>query len=192
MAPGDQTTGVFRNVTIEGRIYDLSHLDQFTFEFVVPEKDGRPRQAYGIDVLFSWHCFTRGIAEGEHLPEALAYSRGRETRLFDERRYRFSRQLPSIIRGIGTRKCFHSGKGNFFTVELTDEEGSRIDYTIFFKISRTAKRGALTLRVESAYARDNRVPLGRSRPPRPFAFRSLRTTPQQVSQSRSRNGKGPS
>ena len=170
MAAGEQTTSVFRPVTIESRIYDLSHLEPFTFEFVVPEKDGRPRQLYAIDVLFSWHCFTRGIAPGEDFAKALAYSRGRETRLFDERRYHFSSKLPGIIRSIGSRKCFHTGRGNFFTVELVDEKGNRIEYAIFFKMSRRAEPRRLTLRVESAYVRSDRIPLGRSRPPRPIRF----------------------
>lgn len=170
MAGDERTTAALRKVTIGSRIYDLSHLDPFTFEFVVPQKDERPRQLYAIEVLFSWHCFTRGIAKGENFLPATAYSRGRETRLFDERRYRFSRQLPGIIRGIGSRRCFHTGKGNFFTVELVDEEGSRVEYTVFFKVSRRAEPRGLTLRVESAYVRGDRVPLGRSRPPRPIRF----------------------
>jgi len=160
----------YRQVTIEGRIYDLSHLDPFIFEFVVPEKNGKPAVAYAIHVLFSWHCFTRKIAPSENFPRSLAYYHGRETRVFDERRYRFSRQLPGIIRDIGSRRCFHTGKGNFFTVELVDEEGSRVEYTIFFRLSRHAEPRALTLRVESAYARDGGVPIGRPRPPRPIRF----------------------
>jgi len=170
MAEGEQTNTVFRKVTILGKTYDLSHLEPLSFEFVVPEKEGRPKQLYAIEVLFSWHCFTRGIAVGEQFPEALAYERGRETRLFDERRYHLSKNLPRIIRGIGSRKCFHTGRGNFFTVELVDEQGNRIEYTIFFKVSRHTKPRELTLRVESAYVRGDRVPLGRSRPPRPIRF----------------------
>ena len=159
-----------RSIQIDGKTYDLSHLDRFSFDFVVPEKDGRPAQVYSIEVLFSWHCFTRGIAAGETYPPGLACSQGSETRLFDERRYRFSTQLPSIIRDIGSRKCFHTGKGNFFTIELIEDEKTRVEYNIFFKVSRRGKRGELTLSVESAYARDRRVPLGRARPPRPIRF----------------------
>jgi hypothetical protein len=166
----ERIAAALAKLTIEGVIYDLSHLDPLSFDFVIPEKDGRPRQLYAIDVIFSWHCFTRGIAPGEDFPKALAISRGRETRLFDERRYRFSRQLPGIIRDIGSRKCFHTGKGNFFTVEFIDEEGARVEYTIFFKVSQSVTRSGLTLRVESAYARGSRVPVGRPRPPRPVRF----------------------
>jgi hypothetical protein len=166
----ERTTAAFGKVSIAGSIYDLSHLDSFNFEFVVPEKDGRPRQLYAIEVMFSWHCFTRGIAPGEDFAKALAYSRGRETRLFDERRYHLSKKLSGIIRSIGSRKCFHTGRGNFFTVELVDEEGNRIEYTIFFKVGRRTKPRELALRVESAYVRGDRVPLERSHPPRPIRF----------------------
>ncbi|MGH7813041.1 MAG: hypothetical protein ACREQI_03455 [Candidatus Binataceae bacterium] len=157
-------------VIINGTTYDLSHLDPFTFDFVVPERGGRPLRTYEIDVQFSWHCFTRGIVAGENFPRAMACARGRETRLFDERRYRLSKRLPAIIRDIGSRKCFHTGKGNFFTVEFIDQDGNRVEYDIFFKVSRRGKAGKLTLVVESAYARDNRIPLGRPRPPRPIRF----------------------
>jgi hypothetical protein len=93
----ERIAAALAKVTIEGVIYELSHLDPLAFEFVIPEKDGRPRQLYAIDVLFSWHCFTRGIAPGEDFSKAICISRSRETRLFDERRYRFSRQLPGIV-----------------------------------------------------------------------------------------------
>jgi hypothetical protein len=170
MARNEQTTAAFRTVTIEGRTYDLSHLDPFTFEFVVPEKAGKPPQIYVIDVQFSWHCFTRGIAAGENFPQALAYRRGRETRMFDERRYGFSQRLPGIIRNIGSRKCFHTGKGNFFTVEFIEESGSTVEYAIFFKVSRRGNRAGLILSVESSYAPDNRIPRRRPHPPRPIRF----------------------
>jgi hypothetical protein len=165
-----EVSGMARFIEIDGRTYDLSHLDRFSFDFVVPAKDGRPAQVYSIEVLLSWHCFTRGIAEGETFAPGLACNQGREMRLFDERRYRLSTQLPSIIREIGSRKCFHTGKGNFFIVELVEDDKPRVEYTVFFKMTRRGKRGALTLSVESAYPRDRAAPLGRARPPRPIRF----------------------
>src|SRR5258708_34000415 len=142
----ERTTDALGKVTIEGRTYNLSHLEPFSFEFVTPEKDGRPQQLYPIDVLFSWPCFTRGIARGEDFSKAIGISRGRETRLFDERRYRFSRQLPGIVRDIGSRKCFHTGRGNFFTGAVVDGEGRRIVYTLLFPRPRPARPPSLTFR----------------------------------------------
>jgi len=68
---------------------------------------------------------------------------------------RFTRSTPRRMKG-----------GRLWRV---DEEGTRVEYTIFFKVSRREKPSGLTLRVESAYSRD-RVPRGRPRPPRPIRF----------------------
>jgi hypothetical protein len=67
--------------TIAGKTCDLSHLDPFEFEFVIPEKDGKPAQLYRINVEFSLHCFTRGIRAGESYAADMTYSDSRETRL---------------------------------------------------------------------------------------------------------------
>lgn len=51
-------------------------------------------------------------------------------------------------------KCFHTGRDNFFTVKLVDEDGTQVDYEIFFSVSKSGK-GLLNLYVQSAYVRDN-------------------------------------
>jgi hypothetical protein len=130
----------WRAAGIGGRRYDLSHLHPFSFDFVVPARDGKPEQRYGIDVIFSLHCFSRGIRQGEVYVADLAYADSREVRLFDEQRYTHSLQLPGIIRSIGVRRCFHTGYGNFFTVELIDAKGERVEYTVYFKLSRAPGR----------------------------------------------------
>ena len=84
----------WRAARIEGRVYDLSHLHPFSFDFVVVAKDGKPEQRYGIDVIFSLHCFSRGIRAGEAYLADLAYADSREVRLFDEQRYTHSLRLP--------------------------------------------------------------------------------------------------
>lgn len=126
----------WRAAKVGERVYDLSHLHPFSFDFVVVAKDGNPEQRYGIDVIFSLHCFSRGIAEGTAYLADLAYADSREVRLFDEQRYRHSLRLPEVIRSIGDRRCFHTGHDNFFTVELIDAEGERVEYTVYFKLSR--------------------------------------------------------
>ena len=77
----------WRAARIGDRVYDLSHLHPFSFDFVVAAKDGKPEQRYGIDVIFSLHCFSRGIPAGAAYLADLAYADSREVRLFDEQRY---------------------------------------------------------------------------------------------------------
>jgi hypothetical protein len=82
------------------------------------------------------------------------YRDSRECRIFDFRRYALSKHLPTIVEGLHQRKCQHSGKGNFFVVEILTEEGEKLDYEIFFEASRSAKKGVVNLYVQSAYVRD--------------------------------------
>ncbi|MDU7871081.1 MAG: hypothetical protein E7J78_28715, partial [Pantoea sp.] len=56
--------------------------------------------------------------------------------------------------GISKRKCYNTGKGNFFTIELVDVDGVRRDYEVYFKVSRESK-GKLRLHIVSAYIRDD-------------------------------------
>jgi hypothetical protein len=158
-----------RSLTIAGENYDLGHLDSFQFEFVVPEKDGRPSQSYMIEVWFSIHCFSRGIADGEQVDVAQICRDGSEKRIFDRERYELSKQLAEIIRNIGSRKCFHTGKGNFFTIEYQDANGKRAEYSIYFRVERRQGSRRLVLKVESAYVND-KIPRSRRHPPAPISF----------------------
>lgn len=159
----------WRAARIGERVYNLSHLHPFSFDFVVPAKDGKPEQRYGIDVIFSLHCFSRGIPAGEAYLADLAYADSREVRLFDEQRYTHSLRLPEVIRSIGDRRCFHTGHDNFFTVELIGAQGERVEYTVYFKLSRAPRKGRLNLYVQSAYVQDD-IPQTRPKPRKPIRF----------------------
>jgi len=139
----------FRNAA-----YDLSHLHPIAVTYQQPAKGDRPTRCYSVEVSFGLHCFTRSAAPDEGRDPALLYSDSRETRVFDFRRYELSKQLPAIVRDLSRRKCYHSGKGNFFTVVSLDDQGRRIEYDVFFEASRSAKRGVVRLFVQSAYVRD--------------------------------------
>jgi hypothetical protein len=133
--------------------YDLSHLHPTSLTYEQPAKEDKPALTYTVEVRFSLHCFTRGIGDGEHPDPALLYSDSRETRIFDFRRYELSKQLPGIVQNLSRRKCYNTGKGNFFTVVVIGAQGQPIDYDIFFEASRSTRKG-LVLFVQSAYARD--------------------------------------
>jgi hypothetical protein len=135
-------------------VYDLAHLHPCTLEFVRPEKDGKPAVTFVVDVTYSLHCFSRSIPKYDSHDRALEYSDARETRLFDVDRYRLSKRLPGIIETLTERKCQHTGRGNFFTVELVDDSGTKIDYDVFFTASKSSQRGRVNLYIQSAYVKD--------------------------------------
>jgi len=135
-----------------GQEYDLSHLRDFTFSYVQDAKDGKPTLQYGVDIGFSWHCYTKTTtATDEHRIHSNA-----ENRCFCEERYRHSAQLPAIIATLGNRLCRQSGRGNYFTVELITEGGNKFDYEVYFSLTKPGKKQNLRLFVESAYVRSER------------------------------------
>jgi hypothetical protein len=104
--------------------------------------------------MFGLHCFTRGLPRGAQQPNpALLYADSREKREFDFQRYELSKRLPAIVETLPRRKCFHTERGNFFCIDLVDDQGKHIEYDIFFAASRSSK-GGLNLFVQSAYVRD--------------------------------------
>ncbi len=136
------------------RVYDLAHLHPRTVEYAQPAKGTAPERIYRVDIRFGLHCFTRGRQVKEASDSDLHYADERETRIFDFERYELSKYLPDIIAGLERRKCFHTGKGNFFSIEIVLNGGGTVEYDIFFVASRSALRGRINLFVQSAYVRD--------------------------------------
>lgn len=135
--------------------FDLCHLHPSTITYEQEAKGGKPARCYTVEVFFSMHCFTRGIKAGECPDPNLCYRDDRETRVFDFQRYELSHQLPDIVRGLCGRKVYHSGKGNFFTIEVVDKRtGVRLEYEVYFAASRSSRKGRIHLVVQSAYVRD--------------------------------------
>lgn len=139
---------------LEGTIYDLTHLHPKRLVYRQEAKDSKPARVYVVDVIFSIHCFTRKIKPGENPDQSLLYADTRESRVFDFRRYELSKGLLAIVDGLHRRKCHHSGKGNFFVVEIVNQEGELMDYEIYFDATRSSERGVVNLYVQSAYVRD--------------------------------------
>ncbi len=151
-----------------GKQYDLCHLHPVKVTYSQPAKGLNPPRFYKVEVIFSMHCFTRGM-DGEIPDPALIYSDSRDTRIFDFGRYELSHRLPGIIDLLMTRKCFHTGRGNYLTVEIVDAQGQHIDYEVYFTVSKASKGGGLTLYIQSAYGRD--IAHRANRPQRkPIAF----------------------
>lgn len=135
--------------------YDLCHLHPHTLVYVQPSKGKLPERQYAVDISYSLHCFTHGIEDGEDPDGCLLYGDGRETRVFDFKRWELSRYLPGILQALMERKCYHTGRGNFFAVEVVDHVGNKVNYEVFFTAYKPAgKKANLRLVVQSAYVRD--------------------------------------
>ena len=97
-----------------GKIYDLAHLHPRSVTYEQPATGNAPARVYRVDVIFGLHCFTRGRDLDVTRENALLYRDDRETRVFDFVRYELSKRLPEIVEGLAQRKCYHTGRGNFF------------------------------------------------------------------------------
>ncbi len=132
--------------------YDLSHLHPFTLEIINDAKDGKDEQKYIFDVRFSLHCFTNACKESDD--KKLQYSDNRETRSFCFTRYQLSLKLPEIVKVIHTKRCNHTGKGNFFIIESITEDGDLIEYEVYFDIKKSPRNNdPMKLFIQSAYVR---------------------------------------
>lgn len=136
------------------QIYDLSHVHPFDWIYTAHATDKRSERIYQIAVQFSMHTFTRGISLDETVERALLYRDTREERAFDFLRYTLSMQLSGIVRQLGERICYHTHHGTFFTIEAVSPEGVDQEYEVYFKLSRSSRKGWLNLYVQSAYVRD--------------------------------------
>jgi len=144
------------------QVYDLKHLRSFTTPFERPAKGNRPVERFSVNVTFSHHCFTRGLPrDGSAYDLTLRFDHEGDSRIFDAGRWELSKLLPGIIANLSAKKCQQSGYGNFFTIELIADNGSKIEYEVFFRVWKPG-RGRIFLHVESAYVREEDY--GRSRP----------------------------
>lgn len=137
-----------------GKVFDLAHLHPCTVRYERPREGNKAAEVYKVDVIFTLHCFSRGLRPEETRDDALIYSDGYENRVFDFQRYELSKRLPEIIQGLPNRKPYHNkNRRNFFTIEIVNENGSRIEYDIFFKVKKKAK-SQLEMIIETAFVRD--------------------------------------
>lgn len=150
----------FATLTVCDEVWEFDHLEAFAMKVPV---ELSPNQAVDLDVivLFSNHCFTRGLMTPDELvDESLIIMDGSERRVLDRERYQLSRQyLPQLILELPTRhvQVADPTRPNFVTFELpsmaTGEPSIR--YAVFFEVKRDRKRKRrVLLRVQSAYILD--------------------------------------
>jgi len=76
---------------------------------------------------------------------------------------------PRLFTRLASVGAFIPAHDNVFTVELIDAEGERVEYVVYFKLSRAPRKGRLNLHVQSAYAQDDTLQ-ARPRPRKPIRF----------------------
>jgi hypothetical protein len=128
-----------------GKVYDLAHLHPHSVTYEQRAEGNASARVYKVDIIYGLHCFTRGRGQNVPYENSLLYKDDREIRVFDFVRYALSKRLPEIIEGLALRKCYHTGKGNFFSIEIVREDGEVLEYDIFFVASRSSRKGKINL-----------------------------------------------
>jgi hypothetical protein len=147
----------WREFTVNGVTYDLSHLDVHWVEYT-DNRDQDNIHVYKFIVTYSMHCFAKDQDElTEEERQALMYfakNPKNEKRPFNLERYYLSKQLPEIIKSLGEASSyvFHAGYGNYATAKIIDADGNEFEYFVAFSVFREAKK--LRLHVQSAYPLD--------------------------------------
>jgi len=150
----------FATLTVCEEVWELDHLEAFAMKVPV---ELVPNQVTDLDVivLFSNHCFTRGLATPDELvDESLIVMDGSERRVLDRERYQLSRRyLPQLILKLPTRhvQVADPTRPNFVTFELPSMAAGEppLRYAVFFEVKRDRRRKRrVLLRVQSAYILD--------------------------------------
>lgn len=150
----------WKAITIGGVAYDLSHLHPYLWEVEIPgtpASDNRaavPPRRLRVNVTFGLHCFARDALPGEYVGADWWYQDNRERRVFCELRYELSKQLPLIIETLHLRRCMHTGREEFVTLEVM-HQGRSFDYAVFFTVTKAGRgdHADLNLFVNSAHER---------------------------------------
>ncbi|WP_241729984.1 hypothetical protein [Pseudomonas sp. SST3] len=107
-----------------------------------------------MNVSFGLHCFARDRLPGEEVSDEYWYADNRERRVFCLDRWQLSQQLPRIIGTLTERRCMHTGREEFVTLEVPFN-GRTLEYAVFFTVTKAGKatRADLNLFVNSAHER---------------------------------------
>ena len=150
---------IWKPYTHDGQVFDLSHLDSFEHRFVQAAENEKPERQYRTWIRFSDHCFTESTKSSDD--PTLRYGAIKEGRSFDVLRWELSKYLPDIIRSLMERTISHTGHNNYVTIEILTNQAlsaiypsERIEYEIYFDVSRDLGDKRLHIVVTSAFPRD--------------------------------------
>ena len=136
----------FRNKRIKGRLYDLGHLDPFTFSVSHMDR-GRT-----VRVTFLDHVFTEAHDPDRHTPDLIYSRRNGDLRAFDVRRWELSLDLPDLFRTLNRQSVYGTKGRNFFF--LCGNAGEP-PYAVFFEaIQSDLWNVDVSVIVRSAYEKE--------------------------------------
>lgn len=132
----------FRNKTIGGHLYDLSHLDPFTFSVT------HAQTVLNVRVTFDDHVFTEAHDPDAHMPDLIYSRRNDGWRAFNVRRWELSHDLPELFRTLGNQSVYRSKERNFFFLR----GAGHAPYAVFFEARQSSREDAdVHIIVRSAY-----------------------------------------
>ncbi len=138
----------FKNKSVRGQDYGLSHLEPFAFDLLAGESPFR------VGVEFTCHCFTEALTQA-HAPD-FHYAHGGERRAFSIERHGLSLLLPNLVTTLGNRSVYHSEQGNFFFLRDVNAPQGTSPYLVFFDMFRaTNAETDVRMLVRSAYLKPN-------------------------------------
>jgi hypothetical protein len=158
-------------LSINNQSYDISHLGPITRQMDLDLRGGCKKKNARLSFRFSCHCYSRGPAVGETIPDELRIPDGSahkpRDRIFCEERYNYSLQLvqhlDTLIQTNGTVQ--RSRHLNFFATTLTlpSSEGQQLTVPYYIFLDATKKQDEnqpprLDIFVESAYTDDPNIP----------------------------------
>lgn len=151
-------------IVIAGVAYDLGHLAPKPHKSPVNLPGGILKDV-PVQVAYTMHCYSRGLRSGEVVqdvaPTHLLYD-GNKPRVFCERRYILSLQLPRLMRELLAQPTLvHAVRGNnYVRIELVEElaDGTitTVTYYIILQLRKSApaEQRFIKMRVETAYPED--------------------------------------
>lgn len=146
-------------IEVDSHSYDLSHLEDARYHFTIPGNKTNDELKCELLVQYSSHCVSWGpkkntaIDFSEHGEDRCVIDDKGIHRCFCDKRYQLSKSLPDIFATFDTRSCLFTGFDNWMTIDIQDPSGQRIDYEIYFNLTRQSST-LLRVYVESAYTRD--------------------------------------
>lgn len=137
----------------EGKTWTFNHLQPFAMRIPVP-LNGIGIVEVDVVVLFTNHCYSREVVDGECVNACHIVMDGKTPRLMDSWRYELSlKHLPQLVHSLDARRIKPS-RENFVTIELEPSAPGEapMNYAMFFDVIKDRKRKKrLLLRVKSAY-----------------------------------------